>query len=141
MRADSLEVIILKQREIEKNLVAIQKEQLKDNRRKVRNFLKGTVAGVILTIIVDQVLHVVKDHKQSIKKKMGDTNPNIQRVSFEEIQEFKDLDLFNLTWEQTNGRQVLLAYDPRSQTLVFMLRQELTEVTKTFLCSMATLQL
>jgi hypothetical protein len=27
---------------------------------------------------------------------MGDTNPNIQRVSFEEIQEFKDLDLFNL---------------------------------------------
>jgi hypothetical protein len=24
---------------------------------------------------------------------MGDTNPNIQRVSFEEIQEFKDLDL------------------------------------------------
>jgi hypothetical protein len=61
MRADSLEVIILKQREIEKNLVAIQKEQLKDNRRKVRNsFLKGTVAGVILTIIVDQVLHVVK---------------------------------------------------------------------------------
>jgi hypothetical protein len=68
---------------------------------------------------------------------MGDTNPNIQRVSFEEIQEFKDLDLFNLTWEQTNGRQVLLAYDPRSQTLVLlMLRQELTEVTKTFLCSM-----
>jgi hypothetical protein len=43
---------------------------------------------------------------------MGDTNPNIQRVSFEEIQEFKDLDLFNLTWEQTNGRQVLL--DPRT---------------------------
>jgi hypothetical protein len=50
---------------------------------------------------------------------MGDTNPNIQRVSFEEIQEFKDLDLFNLTWEQTNGRQVLLAYDPRSQTFGF----------------------
>jgi hypothetical protein len=71
---------------------------------------------------------------------MGDTNPNIQRVSFEEIQEFKDLDLFNLTWEQTNGRQVLLAYDPRSQTLV-LLMWELTEVTKTFLCSMATLQL
>jgi hypothetical protein len=40
MRADSLEVIILKQREIEKNLVAIQKEQLKDNRRKVRNSFK-----------------------------------------------------------------------------------------------------
>jgi hypothetical protein len=51
---------------------------------------------------------------------MGDTNPNIQRVSFEEIQEFKDLDLFNLTWEQTNGRQVLLAYDPR-QTLVLLI--------------------
>jgi uncharacterized ferredoxin-like protein len=34
MRADSLEVIILKQREIEKNLVAIQKEQLKDNKSK-----------------------------------------------------------------------------------------------------------
>jgi hypothetical protein len=33
--------------------------------------------------------------------------------------EFKDLDLFNLTWEQTNGRQVLLAYDPRSQTFGF----------------------
>jgi hypothetical protein len=29
MRADSLEVIILKQREIEKNLVAIQKSSLK----------------------------------------------------------------------------------------------------------------
>jgi hypothetical protein len=51
---------------------------------------------------------------------MGDTNPNIQRVSFEEIQEFKDLDLFNLTWEQTNGRQVLLAYDPRSQTFLLL---------------------
>jgi hypothetical protein len=36
MRADSLEVIN-SQSEIEKNLVAIQKEQLKDNRRKVRN--------------------------------------------------------------------------------------------------------
>jgi hypothetical protein len=35
MRADSLEVIN-SQSEIEKNLVAIQKEQLKD-RRKVRN--------------------------------------------------------------------------------------------------------
>jgi hypothetical protein len=46
-------------------------------------------------------------------------NPNIQRLSFEEIQEFKDLDLFNLTWEQTNGRQVLLAYDPRSKTFGF----------------------
>jgi hypothetical protein len=64
---------------------------------------------------------------------MGDTNPNIQRVSFEEIQEFKDLTC--LTYLGTdNGRQVLLAYDPRSQTLVLlMLRQELTEVTKTFL--------
>jgi hypothetical protein len=85
---------------------------------------------VILTIIVDQVLHVVKDHKQSIKLRRWET---LIRVSFEEIQEFKDLDLFNLTWEQTNGRQVLLAYDPRSQTLVLlMLRQELTEVTKHF---------
>jgi hypothetical protein len=37
MRADSLEVIILKQREIEKNLVAIQKSS-KDNRRKVKFF-------------------------------------------------------------------------------------------------------
>jgi len=43
-------------------------------------------------------------------------NPNIQRISLEEIQEFKDLDLFSLTWEQTNGRLVLLAYDPQSQT-------------------------
>jgi hypothetical protein len=41
MRADSLEVIILKQREIEKILVAIQKEQLKDNRRKVKILLKA----------------------------------------------------------------------------------------------------
>jgi hypothetical protein len=41
MRADSLEVIILKQREIEKNC-SNTKEQLKDNRRKVRNsFLKA----------------------------------------------------------------------------------------------------
>lgn len=47
---------------------------------------------------------------------MSDTNPNIQRISFEEIQEFKDLDLFNLTWEQTNGRRVLLAYDPQSHS-------------------------
>jgi hypothetical protein len=59
---------------------------------------------VILTIIVDQVLHVVKDHKQKYKtKKMGDTNPNIQRVSFEEIQEFKDLDLFNLPGNRLMG--------------------------------------
>lgn len=48
-----------------------------------------------------------------------DDNPNIQRISMEEIQEFKDLDLFSLTWEQTNGRLVLLAYDPRSQTFVY----------------------
>lgn len=47
---------------------------------------------------------------------MSDINPNIQRISFEEIQEFKDLDLFKLTWEQTNGRRVLLAYDPKSHT-------------------------
>jgi hypothetical protein len=60
MRADSLEVIILKQREIEKNLVAIQKSSLKTTEESKKFFLKGTVAGVILTIIVDQVLHVVK---------------------------------------------------------------------------------
>jgi hypothetical protein len=71
MRADSLEVIILKQREIEKNLVAIQKSSLKTT--EVRNSFKGTVAGVILTIIVDQVLHVVKDHKQSIKLRRWET--------------------------------------------------------------------
>jgi hypothetical protein len=94
---------------------------------------------VILTIIVDQVLHVVKDHKQSIKLRRWETNPNIQRVSFEEIQEFKDLDLFNLTWEQTNGRQVLLAYD--LDLLVLLMLRQRAEVTKTFLCSMATLQL
>jgi hypothetical protein len=34
---------------------------------------------------------------------MGDTNPNIQRVSFEEIQEFKDLDLFNLPGNRLMG--------------------------------------
>jgi hypothetical protein len=71
MRADSLEVIILKQREIEKNLVAIQKSSLKTTEE--RNSFKGTVAGVILTIIVDQVLHVVKDHKQSIKLRRWET--------------------------------------------------------------------
>jgi hypothetical protein len=57
---------------------------------------------VILTIIVDQVLHVVKDHKQSIKLRW-ETLIQTYKVSFEEIQEFKDLDLFKLTWEQTNG--------------------------------------
>jgi hypothetical protein len=72
---------------------------------------------------------------------MGDTNPNIQRVSFEEIQEFKDLTCLTLPGNRLMETS-LLAYDPRSQTLVLlMLRQELTEVTKTFLCSMATLQL
>lgn len=50
---------------------------------------------------------------------MGESNPNIQRISFEEIQEFKNLDLFNLTWEQTNGRLVLLAYDPVSKSFVY----------------------
>jgi hypothetical protein len=38
MRADSLEVIILKQREIEKKFSSNTKEQLKDNRRKVKFF-------------------------------------------------------------------------------------------------------
>jgi hypothetical protein len=40
MRADSLEVIILKQREIEKKFSS-NTEQLKDNRRKVNSFLKA----------------------------------------------------------------------------------------------------
>lgn len=46
-------------------------------------------------------------------------NPYIQRVSFEDIQEFKNLDLFDLTPEQTNGRTVLLAYDPESQSFKY----------------------
>lgn len=46
-------------------------------------------------------------------------NPFIQRVSFEDIQEFKNLDLFDLTLEQTGGRSVLLAYDPVSQTFSY----------------------
>jgi hypothetical protein len=50
--------------------------------------------------------------------------------------------LFNLTWEQTNGRQVLLAYDPRSQTFGFTYAAPGADGgNKTFLCSMATLQL
>jgi hypothetical protein len=40
MRADSLEVIILKQREIEKNLVAIQKSSLKTTEESKNSFLK-----------------------------------------------------------------------------------------------------
>jgi hypothetical protein len=56
MRADSLEVIILKHR---KKFSSKKKSSLKDKKSK-KFFLKGTVAGVILTIIVDQVLHVVK---------------------------------------------------------------------------------
>jgi hypothetical protein len=97
---------------------------------------------VILTIIVDQVLHVVKDHKQSIKLRRWETL--IQTYKGYPLKKYKSSKTLTCltTWEQTNGRQVLLAYDPRSQTLVLlMLRQELTEVTKTFLCSMATLQL
>jgi hypothetical protein len=72
---------------------------------------------VILTIIVDQVLHVVKDHKQSIKLRRWETLIQTYKGYPLKKYKFKDLDLFNLTWEQ--GRQVLLAYDPRSQTFGF----------------------
>lgn len=48
-----------------------------------------------------------------------DPNPNIQRISLEEIQEFAELDLFNTTWESTNGRLIIPAYDPKSQKFVY----------------------
>jgi hypothetical protein len=57
---------------------------------------------VILTIIVDQVLHVVKDHKQSIKLRRWETNPNIQ-VSFEEIQSSKTLTCLTLPGNRLMG--------------------------------------
>jgi len=49
---------------------------------------------------------------------MSNDNANIERVSSEEIQEFKKLDLFNLTWAGTNGRVVFLAYDPLTHEFV-----------------------
>jgi hypothetical protein len=45
MRADSLEVIILKQREIEK--FSSNESNKRQQKRKVKFFFKGTVAGVI----------------------------------------------------------------------------------------------
>jgi hypothetical protein len=55
----------------------------------------------------------------------------------------RPLTCFNLTWEQTNGRQVLPAYDPRSQTFLVLLiaAPGLTGNQKILLSSMATLQL
>jgi hypothetical protein len=41
----------------------------------------------------------------------NEVNPNIERISFEEIQEFKDLDLFHLVPENNEYLVVLLAYD------------------------------
>jgi hypothetical protein len=68
---------------------------------------------------------------------MGDTNPNIQRVSFEEIQEFKDLDLFNLPGNRLMGDKFL----PLDHRLLVLLMLRADGGNKTFLCSMATLQL
>lgn len=39
-------------------------------------------------------------------------NANIERITFEEIQEFKDLDLFELTEGENPEELILLAYDP-----------------------------
>ena len=50
---------------------------------------------------------------------MATTDPYIQRISFEEIQEFYELNLFDLTWESTGERLVLLAYDPVSRKFVY----------------------
>jgi hypothetical protein len=61
MKADSLRLIILKQRDIENNLIAINEEQIKSSRKKANKALfKGTIIGVILTIVVDQILHLAK---------------------------------------------------------------------------------
>jgi hypothetical protein len=63
---------------------------------------------------------------------MGDTNPNIQ-VSFSKIQEFKDLDLFNLTWEQTTENKFtrLMTLDHRLW-FYFMLHRSLMVKPKRF---------
>jgi hypothetical protein len=93
---------------------------------------------VILTIIVDQVLHVVKDHKQSIKLRRWETLIQTYKGYPLKKYKFKDLDLFNLTWEQETS---FTAYDP-TQTFGFTYAAPGADGgNKTFLCSMATLQL
>jgi hypothetical protein len=61
IKADSLRSIIFKQKDIENNLILINTEQLKDGKRKQRRaMLKGTVVGVILAVLTDQLLHILK---------------------------------------------------------------------------------
>jgi hypothetical protein len=73
---------------------------------------------------------------------MGDTNPNIQRVSFERNTRVQRLKLVeNVPGTDEMGTEVLQNMTLDHRLLVLLIRQELTEVTKTFLCSMATLQL
>jgi len=62
---------------------------------------------------------------------MSDDNANIERVSFEEIQEFKNLDLFNLTWEGTGNRLVYLGYDANTKTFVQSYGTEADETATT----------
>lgn len=57
MKADSLSLIIAKQKEIETNLVLINKLQLKESKKRSRNsFLKGSAVGIILTAVVAGIL-------------------------------------------------------------------------------------
>jgi hypothetical protein len=58
---------------------------------------------VILTIIVDQVLHVVKDHTKYKTKKMGDTNPNIQRYPLKKYKSSKTLTCLTLPGNRLMG--------------------------------------
>lgn len=45
-------------------------------------------------------------------------NPNIERVSFEEIQEFKDLNLFNLPAVASPDNLIMLVYDTRTSSFL-----------------------
>jgi len=47
---------------------------------------------------------------------MDNDNANIEKISFEEIQEFKNLNLFELTEQSTGNRLAYVAYDADSKT-------------------------
>ena len=56
---------------------------------------------------------------------MSKTDPRIQRISLEEIQEFNHLDLYNLP-VNTQGKLVVLAYDTVSKTFVYSYSEGIT---------------
>jgi hypothetical protein len=97
---------------------------------------------VILTIIVDQVLHVVKDHKQSIKLRRWETLIQTYKgYPLKKYKSSKTLTCLTLPGNRLMGDK-FLAYDPRSQTFGFTYAAPGADGgNKTFLCSMATLQL